>query len=145
MSVGDDARLVGFGIENLVRNPVALTIGSRLLGGIKTQPHLLAHVARGGPTHQGLDLARLLRLRIEEPPLSSRLAGLHRSPCWLVDSCLYHRLPVLQFWSGQQDWCRRQPSDFFKIVLTGSMYPGFIRSETRTSDRIWNNSHRIYG
>jgi hypothetical protein len=31
---------------------------------------------------------------------------------------------VLQVWSGQQDLCRRQTSDFFKIVLTGSMYPG---------------------
>jgi FtsH-binding integral membrane protein len=28
---------------------------------------------------------------------------------------------VLQVWSGQQDLCRRQPSDFFKIVLTGGM------------------------
>jgi len=25
------------------------------------------------------------------------------------------------------------------------MYPGLIRSGTRTCDRIWHNSHRIYG
>src|SRR3984893_16094650 len=55
---------------------------------------------------------------------------MHRAPCWLVDSCRYHhRLPVLQVWSGQQDLCRRQPSDFFKIVLTDSSIRGLFAPE----------------
>src|SRR3981081_1320807 len=67
--IGDAAprRLLGLG--QLEGDAVALAIGDRRLLGVEAQAQLLAHVARAGPTHQRLDLARLRPLVVKRPPL----------------------------------------------------------------------------
>ena len=81
-------------VEDLIRDAVALGIGDRFLGGRKSQPHLLAHVAGRGPAHQRLDLPRLLRLVVEHPFPGLGGARLHRRLRRFVDPCR-HDLPCL--------------------------------------------------
>src|SRR5271166_2632734 len=105
VGVGHGAMRRRLGMGDLIGNAVALAVSDRLFGGIEGEPHLLAHVTRGGPAHERLDFARRLGLVVEHPFLCARIARLHRGPRGFVDACR-HRLspPIpLSAWSGQQD------------------------------------------
>src|SRR3954451_7712062 len=78
-------------LEYLARDAVALAIGDGFLGAVELQVNLLAHVARTGPAHQRLDLARLFGLVVEHPFLRLAGAGLHGSLRGLVDACRHDR------------------------------------------------------
>src|SRR4051794_18900147 len=84
VGVGHDTARRRLGMKNLIGDAMALAIGGRLFEGIEAQVHLLAHVARTGPAHQRLDLARLFGLIVEHPFLGLAGAGLHRSLRGLV-------------------------------------------------------------
>src|SRR6476620_1235359 len=109
VGVGHDAARWRLGVKNLIGDAMALAIGGRLLDGVEAQVHLLAHVARTGPAHQRLDLARLFGLVIEHPFLGLAGAGLHRSLRGLVDAGRHGLSLMLTVcrnaaaWSGQQD------------------------------------------
>src|SRR5499433_532569 len=105
VGVGDAAPLSGLGVKDLIGDAVALAIRDRFLGSVEAQVHLLTHVARAGPAHQRLDLARLFRLVVEHPFLGLGCTGLHRGLRGLVDAC-DHGLSLARArttWSGQQD------------------------------------------
>src|SRR6185436_12807483 len=95
VGVGYDAARWRLGMKNLIGDAVALAIGGRLLDGVEAQVHLLAHVARTGPAHQRLDLARLFRLVIEHPFLGLAGTGLHRSLRGLVDAGRHDALSLV--------------------------------------------------
>src|SRR3954451_4412833 len=82
-------------LEHLTGDAVALAISDRFLGAVELQVNLLAHVARTGPAHQRLDLARLFRLVIEHPFLGLAGAGLHRSLRGLVDAGRHDALSLV--------------------------------------------------
>src|SRR5262249_40634946 len=62
------------------------TVSDCFLERIETQLHLLTHVARTGPAHERLDLARLFGLVVEHPFLGLGGAGLHCRLRGLVDA-----------------------------------------------------------
>ena len=108
VGVGHDAAGRRSGMKDLVGDAVALAVRGRFVEGVEAQMHLLAHVARAGPAHQRLDLARLFGLVIEHPFLGLAGAGLHRSLCGLVDAgrhdlSLALTVVMPRHWSGQQD------------------------------------------
>src|SRR5207237_9040657 len=74
-------------LDHLVGDARPFAIGNGLFLAVETQAELLFHVARRSPAHQGLDVARLLRLVIE-PPFPGRCpARLHRVFGGLKDAC----------------------------------------------------------
>src|ERR1700722_11068854 len=93
------------GREHLVGDAMALAIGDRFLGRIEAQPDLLGHIAGARPTHQRLDLARLLRLEVEHLVLGLGGARLHRGLRRLVDSC-DHGSARLGCATARSDHCR---------------------------------------
>src|ERR1700704_4976355 len=108
VGVGHDAARRRVGMKDLVGDAMALAIGGRLFEGFEAQVHLLAHVARTGPAHQRLDLARLFGLVVEHPFLGLAGTGLHRSLRGLVDASRHVLSLALTVenaaaWSGQQD------------------------------------------
>src|SRR3981081_569387 len=116
VGVGHDAARRRLGMKDLVGDAMALAIGGRLLEGFEAQVHLLAHVARTGPAHQRLDLARLFGLIVEHPFLGLAGTGLHRSLRGLVDASRHVLSLALTVenaaaWSGQQDLNLRQPTE----------------------------------
>src|SRR5262249_12787042 len=82
-------------LGDLVRDAVPLAIRDRLVLRLETQAQLLAHVARRGPAHQRLDLARLGRLVVEHPLLGLGMARLHGGLGRLVDAREAHGVPVV--------------------------------------------------
>src|SRR5271166_5281844 len=114
VGVGHGAMRRRLGMGDLIGNAVALAVSDRLFGGIEGEPHLLAHVTRGGPAHERLDFARRLGLVVEHPFLCARIARLHRGPGGFVDACRHRSLRTYpkgcpkvaqgcSAWSGQQD------------------------------------------
>jgi len=67
--VRHDASFQRYGLSYLVRDAPALAIGNRRFLAVEVQAQLLAHVPRRSPTHQRLDPAGRLRLKIEHPVL----------------------------------------------------------------------------
>src|SRR5262245_48204539 len=99
------------GLEQLIGNAVLLRVRNRLFQRVELQADLAAHVGRCGPAHQGLDLARGLRFVFQEPFPRPGLAGLHRVPGRLIDSCEHSPRPYClppeagkgKEWSGRRD------------------------------------------
>src|SRR3954447_222515 len=84
-----------FGLNDLIRNALALAVGDRLFLGVKLDRELLFHIARAGPAHQRLDSARLLGLVIELPFLGLRSTRLHRVFGGLKYACSHGSGPVI--------------------------------------------------
>ena len=92
-------------------NAVLLRIGDGFLEGIEFEADLAAHVGRGGPSHQGLDLASRFRLVLQKPLPRAGFPGLHRVSGGLINPCKHSSSlrgpPALPFrsrgWSGRRD------------------------------------------
>src|SRR5215207_6057194 len=106
VGVGDRPALRLLRLLDPVGDALAGRVGDRLLLRVEPQLHLLARVAGRRPAHQGLDLARLDAVELEQPLLRPGLAGLHRGLGGLVDAGGGHRSACLfsaRRWSGRPD------------------------------------------
>src|SRR3569833_1746046 len=74
------------GLDHLVGNALALTIGDRFFFGLEDDRELLLHVAGTGTYHQRLDCPWLLGLVLELPLLGLSHARLHRGLGGLKDA-----------------------------------------------------------
>ena len=91
VGVGDRPALRLLRLLDPVGDALAGRVGDRLLLRVEPQLHLLARVAGRRPAHQGLDLARLDAVELEQPLLRPGLAGLHGGLGGLVDAGGGHR------------------------------------------------------
>src|SRR5262245_19009887 len=91
-AVAAEAEIVGIGLahratwlwlHNAVGDAAAFGVGDRLLLGLEGEADLRLHVARARPAHQRIDLARHLRLVLEEPLLAAGRTRLHGGLCGL--------------------------------------------------------------
>ena len=86
VGIGLDRTPLGFRLENLILDAMLLCIGNRFLLGVEAEGHLCSRIARAGPAHERLDLARTARLEIEHPFPGLGPAGLHGGLGGFVDA-----------------------------------------------------------
>src|SRR5262245_41447993 len=82
------------GLEELKGNTVLLGVSDCLFERVELETDLAAHVGRRRPTHQRLDLAWNFRLVLQEPLPRTGLAGLHRIPGRLINTCKHSCSPL---------------------------------------------------
>src|SRR5690606_12629158 len=86
-------------------NAVALSVGDRFFLRRESQPDLALHVTRSGVAHERIDLARLLRLKLENPVTRLSLAGLHCCLGGAVDTSGHGNLVKIDGRSGRIRTC----------------------------------------
>src|SRR5262245_47346821 len=103
VGIGLSHGLARFWLHHVIGEAIALRIGHGFFLAVEVEADLGLHVARTRPTHQGLDFAGCLRLKLEHPLFGAGRPGLHGGLGRLIDTGGHRPIPKHQPCPERQD------------------------------------------